>query len=149
MAVIGPRTIVLLPSVARTSSGQGNLVTIPGRFTAAKIRLRVSAASGTSETLNVFIQDGMRDIETGDIEGTDVGGSYVWDDFAAFTQMTGTGNNYIRVVGGGNVVHAGSDSALSAGTVRNGPIGDVWRVDWNIAATTPSFTFYVLAQLIP
>jgi hypothetical protein len=149
MAVIGPRTIVLLSSAARTSSGQGVLVTIPGRFTAAKIRLRVSAASGTSETLNVFIQDGMRDIETGDLEGTDVGGSYVWDDFAAFTQMTGAGNNYIRVVGGGNVVHAGSDSALSAASVRNGPIGDVWRVDWNIGGTNPSFTFYVLAQLLP
>lgn len=148
MAVIGPRTIVLLSSAVRTASGQGNLVTIPGRFTAAKIRVRVSAASGTSETLDVLIQDGMRDIETGNLEGTDVGGSYVWDDFAAFTQMTATGNRYIRVVGGGNVEHAASDSALSAG-VRNGPIGDVWRVDWNIAGTNPSFTFYVLAQLIP
>lgn len=148
MAIIGPRTIVLLPSAARTTSGQGLLVTIPGRFTAAKIRLRVSAASGTSETLDVFIQDGMRDIEAGDLEGTDVGGSYVWDDFAAFDQMTAAGNDYIRVVGGGNVVHAGSDSALATG-VRNGPIGDVWRVDWNIGGTNPSFTFFVLAQLIP
>ena len=149
MAELGIRTVVLLPNAARTASGQGNLITIPGRFTAAKIRLRVSAASGTSPTLNVFIQDGMRDIETGDIEGTDVGGSYVWDDFAAFTQMTAAGNNYIRVVGGGNVVHAGSDSALSAASVRNGPIGDVWRIDWNIAGTNPSFTFHCTAQLIP
>ncbi len=148
MAVIGPRTVVLLPSVARAASGQGLLVTIPGRFTAAKIRLSVSAASGTSETLDVLIQDGMRDIQTGALEGTDVTGSYVWDDFAAFTQVTGTGSRYIRVVGGGNIEHAASDSALAAG-VRNGPIGDVWRVDWNIGGTNPSFTFYVLAQLIP
>ena len=148
MAVIGPRTIVLLPSVARTASGQGLLVTIPGRFTAAKIRLRVSAASGTSETLDVLIQDGMKDIQTGALEGTDTTGSYIWDDFAAFTQMTAAGNRYVRVVGGGNVEHAASDSALAAG-VRNGPIGDVWRIDWNISGTNPSFTFFVLAQLLP
>jgi len=148
MAELGSRTMVLLASVVRTASGQGGIIVPIGRFTSARIWLNVTAASGTSETLNVLIQDGMRDIQAGAVEGDATAGAYVWDDYGAFDQMTAVGTDYIRTVGGGNVVHTGSDSALTAGTVRNGPIGDVWRVDWNIAGTNPSFTFYVLAQLI-
>lgn len=149
MAELGPRTMVLLASAARTANGQGGVIVPIGRFTAAKIWLNVTAASGTSETLNVFIQDAMRDIQAGAVEGDATTGAYIYDDYGAFDQMTAVGTDYIRTVGGGNVVHTGSDAALSAGTVRNGPIGDVWRIKWTTGGTNESFTFYVLAQLIP
>lgn len=80
--------IELLAPAARTSSSSGSAVNIRpyalGEFAPLKVFLSVGAASGTSPTLDVTIQ-----------QSPD--GSTGWTTVGSFTQMTGTGSQEIRV----------------------------------------------------
>ena len=49
--------VILLPTTTATSSGNGSALNIPEGFAGAIICVQVTAASGTSPTLNVFLQD--------------------------------------------------------------------------------------------
>jgi hypothetical protein len=151
MAQIDAVNLLLAPNAARTATGNTNEIIIPSRFTACIMRADFAAGTGTSPTLNLFVQRGIKDIGNATAVGEITDGSYVWNDFVAFLQVTGsTSEQWTEIVGGGNLVPtAVSDGALAAGSVRNGPIGGVWRVKWVIAGTNPSFAFDVVAQLIP
>ena len=146
------RTVVLLPSAARTTTGTGSAVVNIEGYTSAIIRLEVTTATGTSPTWNVRIQQGIL-VENGATnigETPPAGASINWDDFASFAQVTATGNTrFLRITGGSNVEAAASANALAAATVRNGPLGSLWRVVWTIGGTNPNFTGDVVAQLIP
>ncbi|MEW5820327.1 MAG: hypothetical protein AB1782_09065 [Cyanobacteriota bacterium] len=80
--------ITFLSSASRTSSGNSGNGVYVGENAESVIYLDVTAASGTSPTLDVSIQD--------TIDGTN------WDTVASFTQATSTGrevkriNNYSR-----------------------------------------------------
>ena len=145
------RTIVLLPSTTAAASASGSRIQIGEQFTAVKFRSVVSAASGTSPTLNVRIQGGSRAISAGDtlVGQAVVGDTMVWDDYASLTQQTGTGTIYCSTVASGEEIWTAADGTLAAGQVRNGPIPSWMRIDYTIGGTNPSFTFYVLAELIP
>lgn len=143
-------SVVLLPNAARTTTNTGSAVIKIEDFTSCILMLDVSTTpSGTSPTLNVRIQQGVLDDGAAANVGDKSAGSAVWDDFAAFAQVTASGKRFIRIVGGGNAESAASAGALAAGTIRNGPLGSLWRVQWTVGGTNPNFTFDVNAQLIP
>lgn len=49
----------LVPSAARTTSGNSGIITGYGPATALRVQLNVTAASGTSPTLNVVVEDSL------------------------------------------------------------------------------------------
>lgn len=124
--------LVLHPSAARTVSGTGDAQTRGGlgRFL---IQLDCTAASGTTPTLNVYIQT--------TVDGTN------WQDVGSFTQVTVAARRFMRIVAGGLipgvVEEPQKDASLAAGSVESGPLGKQIRAKYVIAGTTPSFTFAV------
>lgn len=129
------RTFQLVPSSARTSSGNSGTIIYPyADIQNLVLRLNVTAASGTSPTLDVIFQQSFDN-------GTN------WVDVARFSQITGTTANphYICLSVGTNdrVTGAVGDNTISAGTVGVALVSPVWRVRWIIGGTSPSFTFVV------
>lgn len=128
----------LVASAARTTSADSGFLNLQtGKaFTEAVFELDVTAQSGTTPTLNVYIQSLLPD-------------GVNWDDVVAFTQIAAaTGRRVARLSGLANTEAAANDAALAAGSMRSGPFGPVLRVKWVIAGTTPSYTFSVSADLI-
>jgi hypothetical protein len=128
--------VELLASTTAAATASGSTFGVD-RFTAFTVRLNVSAASGTSPTLNVYIQ---KLVPNGSRPST------VWHDIISFTQLTTTGTRISEMVEGGNAEVALSQAALAAGTVQNALIGSYHRVHYVIGGTNPSFTFSVYAD---
>lgn len=124
----------LLPSTTQTASGTASGYLPVQGFTQALLQLSVSAASGTSPKLDLYLQTRLPDATT-------------YTDLAHFTQATGTGNWYVSMITGANSAAAVQDAALAAGTVASIDFQGFWRLKWVIAGTTPSFTFTVYASL--
>lgn len=106
----------LLASAARTVTGAGSAVCGFERYEKFAAELVVSAASGTTPTLDVTLQHS-------------IDGGTTWFTVVAFTQKTTTGSELktqAEVEGSSAVEY-----------------GDCWRVSYVIGGTTPSFTFYV------
>lgn len=143
------RTVVLVTSTARTTSDNGKDLVLVEGFTAVRVRLDVTAASGTSPTLNVYVQQGIRTPLAADLELEEATGSIEYDDYISFTQATGVSTRYGPSVGGGADEHAQRDGTLTPGTIVLGALGTRWRVKWIVGGTNPSFTFSVVAELIP
>jgi len=140
------RTIVLLASGIRTSSSQGSEITVPPGFQDVRLVLSVTAASGTTPTLNVFLQDGIIFAAAADIAQARTTGTKTWNDFAAFAQVVAAAVRHIGITPGGNFEAAAQNAALTAATIRSGPLGQRWRVKWAVGGTSPSFTFSVFAE---
>jgi len=125
----------LVASAARTtSSNSGAILLTDGRFDNFLVALNVSAASGTSPTLDVYIQQSL-----------DGGTTFV--DVARFAQQTTTTSNshYINLASGANNVVAGAvgDATISASAIGTTLISQTLRVKWVVGGTSPSFTFSV------
>lgn len=75
--------VVLAGSAARTATGSGAVVPGFGDVTTLRAQLEVTAAAGTSPTLNVVIQD--------TLDGTN------WNDVGTFTQLAAAGRQVINV----------------------------------------------------
>ena len=125
----------LLASSTQTASGTaaGHLP-VEG-FTQAVLQLAVTAASGTTPTLDLYLQLRLPD-----------GATYT--DLAHFTQATSTGNWYVSMVTGSNAAAAAQDAALAAGSVASLNFLGNWRLKWVIGGTNPSFTFAVYSSLL-
>jgi hypothetical protein len=150
MAQAGERRVVLLKPTTAAASSVDTLPLDVAGYTAAIIALNVTAQSGTTPTLDVYIQQEIPVVGSNDTWGQVPQGASVWDDVVHFTQVTAsTGTWVASIVGGSSVAAVLKDAALAAATVRNGPIGSNWRVKYVIAGTTPSYTFSVSAVLIP
>jgi len=151
MAQINTREVCLLQQTTATTTGTAADIVLPQGYTAAIVTLAVNTTSGTTPTLNVYVQDRLRQAASTDLSGADVANTAtpLYDDLIAFAQATTSGNQVARLVGGGNVVAAQKDAALTAGSVASGPIGATWRVKYVLGGTTPSFSFNVVCQFIP
>lgn len=110
------RTETLLASAARTATGTGSAVCGFSRYEKFAAELVVSAASGTTPTLDVTLQHS-------------IDGGTNWYTLATFTQKTATGSELK------------TESEVEAATAE--VYGDCLRAIWTIGGTTPSFTFYV------
>jgi urocanate hydratase len=97
-------------------------------FSIADLQLKVTAASGTTPTMDVYVQKLLPDGST-------------WDDIAHFTQQTTTSSNIITLVAGNQGVHVQSVRTQASGSVRTTHFGNTWRIDVVISGTNPSFTW--------
>ena len=145
-----PVRLVLQPVITTTTSSNGSNLNIPSGYRGAILHVNCTAASGTTPTLNVYVQDVLVPAGANDTILNPPTGTAVFDDFVAFTQVTAASDVIARVAfGGTSAGNAKADGSLTAGTVRPGPIGLIWRVKWVVTATTPSFTWSLTAQFIP
>lgn len=125
----------LLISAARTTSSQTAALTGFGSFRTALIQLAVTAQSGATPTLDVYIDS--------TIDNTN------WLNIAHFTQLAATTGRRILQLSehtASGVSDIDPTTDLPAGTVRQGPWGSSLRVRWVIGGATPSFTFSVAAM---
>lgn len=142
--MVPSRNYVLIQTQTITASGTSPIIVPPADFSSCIIALVSGAVTGTSPTLNVYIQEAFRvpaATDVADISTAAGAANYtVFDDAASFAQITTAGTQILRWTGGGNAMNAVGDAALTAGTVRNGPLGQAWRIKWVVAGTSPSFT---------
>lgn len=148
--------IIIVPTTTVTANGTGSEINIPQAFSSAILYLNVSAASGTSPTLDVKIQDVLQLPAAADAILAQPTGTKVYDDFGAFTQMTAAGTSVMRL-GSSSFTATGAvatvalalqDGTMTAGTGKVGPVGLKWRPKWILTATTPSFTFTITGQFL-
>lgn len=102
-------------------------------FSIADLQLKVSAASGTTPTLDVYVQKLLPDGST-------------WDDVGHFTQQTTTGSNVMTLVAGNQGIHAQATRNVASGATRTTHFGNTWRFDAVISGTNPSFTFAIFGD---
>ncbi len=135
----------LLAAAARTASGTSTATqvrsTLNKWLAGAAFHLNVTAAATeVGDTLDVYIQHS-------------VDGGATFTDFVHFTQVVGNATepvdifaHWVALMTPTAAVHATEDAALAAG-VKQGPIGNIWRVKWVIVAASTtdneSFTFGV------
>ncbi|GIW67880.1 MAG: hypothetical protein KatS3mg096_748 [Candidatus Parcubacteria bacterium] len=129
------KTQNLVPSAARTTSGNSGAIVINDMdMKNVLVRLSVSAASGTSPTLDVYFQQSL-----------DGGQTFV--DVAHFLQVTAalTNPHYLNLaVGANNSISSGvGDGTIAANSLGTSLVSNVWRIKWVIGGTSPSFTFAV------
>ncbi len=124
-----PVTIPVFTLAARTVTLNSGDLTNPINARGVLLYLNVTAASGTTPTLDVKVQhkDSLQAIYV-DVPG------------GAFTQKTGAITDTL-------VVYPGI--AVTANRQVSATIGAVWRIVATIGGTTPSFTFSVTADYIP
>lgn len=154
MQQLGERRIVIVPTRTIAAAGTTNSVaTLPSeiaKYTAVILILNVTAQSGTTPTLDVYVQQELPIAAAGDLALAVPTGTSVFDDFVHFPQVTtSTGAFVARVQAGGNVVVAQKDASLAAATAASGPIGTSWRIKEVVGGTTPSYTYTLTAILIP
>lgn len=150
------RTIVAFPAQTVNPAGSpflsSNIIPVEN-YTSAIIRLTTGALTGTtSPTLDCYIQQGMRIPSGTETALQDVAGTtFAWDDYAHLTQVTASNADiWAKVVGGGNVIAAAKDGALTVGTFANGPLGSWWRVKLVVGGTNISWaSVRVVIQFIP
>jgi hypothetical protein len=120
---MNPISQILVASAAHTISGNSDTITGIVDCVGAVILVNVSAASGTTPTLDFTLQ-------------TLDPASATWVDLASLTQITTTG----RVT---KIVYPNASGALYQ--VLPFP----YRIKWVIAGTTPSFTFSIGINYLP
>ncbi|MGI8828036.1 MAG: hypothetical protein ACR2JC_20885 [Chloroflexota bacterium] len=121
--LLQPDRLTLQLAAPQTSNGSGATVTV-GQYRELVAFVQVTAVSGTSPQLNVFL------------DASPDGGS-TWVQVAQLgpANIAATGAYLVTLTPGG----AAGGSVISTG------FGDTIRIRWTIAGTTPSFTFSVLA----
>lgn len=159
--------IILLHSQTISANGTSSLIVVPVDYNACLIQMSTGVPTGTSPTLQFFIQQGFRAVVAADnLDGLPLQGAgtlaTLFDDYATFPQVTGTAATqaaFIRIVAGSGAVTntdtrdasvtAASSSALGASIVRPGPLGMWWRIAWTVGGTSPAFpTCSITAQFM-
>ena len=123
---------VLMSSAVLTATGNGTAVTLPFTdFDSALVGLSISASSGTTPTLDMYLQ-------------TTTDGGTTWFDVYHWTQQTTTTTNpaFVSV--------SCTDALRAVGTVGSKTIGanalgvpllsPTMRLAYTLTGTTPSFT---------
>ena len=152
---------------ARTITANGNnsgFCIVPQDYWGCILYLAVGTPTGTSPTLDVYIQQGITANVSTDSDGlpaTSTANPSIWDDYAHFAQVTSTAASQTQVMrilseigtSAANsptaVVTNAQSGALAASTVQAGPFGMFWRVLWKVGGTSPSFpTVSLMAQFV-
>lgn len=157
------REIIIVPSQTLIATGNSKAIVVPPDYNSAILYFNVGSAAGTTETLNMVIQQGFRAPAAADnIEGAALSATTptIWDDFLSFTQVTtSSGVQVARIITGtgtsaanapmAGITAASATGGLTAATIRPGPLGMWWRAIWTISGTAPSYgTVYVTAQFL-
>lgn len=155
------RSVVLIPKGTITASGTSSVIGVADPYDEVIIYLSVGTASGTSPTIDFYIQQAFKDVGTSDtVAGLDLAATTytLFDDYAHFPQIVTAGNSYLRIMAGSGTsasnaptasFAAAQDAALAASTVKAGPIGSAWRLKWVVGGTSPQFlNVYMTAQFL-
>lgn len=156
------RNIVLLPSQTLSVSGTTGAIVIPEGYNAVNIYFNVGVPTGTTETLDMYIQQGFKALTASDTTvGVDQTASTftLWDDYAHFAQVTtSAGIQVLRILYGTGTsasngptasFSAAKDAALAVSTVVAGDLGTCWRLKWVITGTLPTYpTTWMIGQFI-
>lgn len=130
--------VLLLPSSTLTASGTGTnngsgAVVSTGQincvddYSIADVYLTVGTVTGTSPTLNMYLQKLSPDNAT-------------WQDIASCTQVTSsTQKQSFTVISANQVPFTPKDATLTQTTMQLAAMGGIWRLKWVIAGTNPSF----------
>jgi hypothetical protein len=160
MSQINTREIVLLNTSGTTTSSTGPDINLIQGWQAAIISLNLSTVSGTNPTFDVYIQKKLGQAASADTAGIAPTGTPIYDDLLHFTQMTTTGIRITQVCTGSQVPTANAtgittadwlqqDAGITAGVIRIGPIGGLWRVKFVLGGTSPTVSMAMVATLIP
>src|ERR1041385_7868215 len=121
--------VTLVEAQARTASSDSGPLTGFAAVEELTLQLTVTAASGTTPTLDVYLQ-------------TSYDGGATWQDVVAFPRLSAPGRRVAStreaVATAGNVASAtvaATDQALAADTVVPIPLGDLIRCAWVIGGT--------------
>jgi hypothetical protein len=106
----------LVPSAARTTTGNSGVIDGYGPATALRVQLNVTAASGTSPTLNVVVEDSL--------DGTN------FNTIGTFAQKTAVSREVI------NITTPFADRLRVAWTIGGTTPSFTFTVDVNATATT-------------
>lgn len=129
---------LLLPSQTLTASGTGvndgaggtasaGKWTGVGNYSSADLYLTVGTVTGTTPTLNVYIQKLSPDGVT-------------WQDIASSTQVVAsTQKQSFTTISASQVPFTPTDATLTQTTMKLAQMGSIWRVKWVIGGTNPSF----------
>lgn len=132
------RKFSVFPSAAVTGSSTSTVQLPEGDFGSVTYKLTCSQASGTSPTLDVYLQT------------TDDGGTTFYD-MAHFVQLSASGANPEWVTIGAEDASAYhgtvGDATISASAVGIPHLSKTLRVKYTVAGTSPQFTFAVVANL--
>ncbi len=127
---------VLVASAARTTSSNSGLIDFVdiGEWDNAVVELAVTTVTGTSPTLDLYVQE--------TLDGTN------FIDVAHFTQVTGVLAIPHRVALSKGVTTDAVKEGVGDATATAGQLGfplvtNHIRIKWVVAGTTPSFTFAV------
>lgn len=160
---IPAREIIIVPSQTLTVTGSSKAIVVPADYNSCILLFNVGSAAGTTETLNMVIQQGFRAPAAADnVEGAQLSATTptIWDDFISFTQVTTAASiQFARVLAGtgtsgANAPTASIRAASATGgqtqtTILPGPLGMWWRAIWTITGTAPVYTVvYVTAQFL-
>jgi len=125
--------LTLLGSLARTVSGNSDAIDLtqfvpatPGFPLMLRVQSDVTAASGTSPTMTMLIQDS-------------VDGGANWNTIGTFTAQTGVNRQVIQIAPSGVAQAAGFAWPFNHKKIR---------CSWTIGGTTPSFTSSVKAVIL-
>lgn len=160
-----PVEVVLLHSQTIAANGTGSTIIVPVGYWGALLYLSTGTPTGTSPTLDVYIQQGFRATTAADTsDGLQIAATTtptIWDDYIHFPQVTGTATTQVAIAriiaeigtSASNsptaAITAASDGALSGTTVQPGPFGMFWRVKYKVGGTSPSIPTVVLtAQFV-
>ena len=160
MGQINQRELVLLPATTITANTNGADMVVPQGWQAAIISVTTASVGGTSPTFAVFVQDKLGQPAAADLAGSLPTGTAIYDDFVSFTSITTNTTRLVRVCTGPlnstanastitTADYALSTAALTAGSVRVGAIGGLWRVAVTVGGTSPTATVSVCVTLIP
>lgn len=121
-------TLVASNTIAATATSTGTIIGVEA-FSIADLLLNVTAASGTTPTLDIYVQKLLADGVT-------------WDDVGHFTQATAVATYVLNMTVGGSGAHTALTRTIAAGSVRaNCTFGNTWRIDAVVGGTNPSFTW--------
>ena len=122
-------TIFTTATLAASASGDK----LPGmeKYTSALFVATSGAVTGTSPTLNVYIQTLLPDGST-------------WQDIVSFTQITAATSRIAHFVTGAASEAAVQTEALTAGSIKAIGLGNYIRVRCVVGGTNPSFTDVVV-----
>lgn len=123
-------TVNVLASAAYTSTQTSEWYQV-GTYAELVLSVDVTAISGTSPTLDVYLQTKLPD----EVNPCDL---------AAMTQITsGTPRRVLNFSSGGNSEYLVTDGTMTAGTIKTASIGGYVRVKAVIGGTNPSFTMSI------
>jgi hypothetical protein len=114
---------IALPPAVRTASGFGGVMPAPTMEKGLTLFLNVTAASGTTPTLDCKVQ-----------QWDAVSGLFFDLPSASFAQITGVGSAALSIFGG---------AASVANVALNSLVRCPYRIAFTIGGTSPSFTFSV------